>query len=75
MSKETDGGPAFPSLTTEAVWAPAGMSLRDYIAIHAPSAEVSDFRYNDTGARVRGWAAARYLYADCMLRVREMSDE
>lgn len=42
-----------------------GMSLRDYIAIHAPAQEVIDYMRPD-GNRCR----ARYEYADAMLAER-----
>lgn len=56
MITKDDSGPAFPSWIIE-----GGMSLRDYMAIHAPSSEL-DIR----GGPYR----ARYLWADAMLEAR-----
>lgn len=96
---ECDGGPAFP---IPDVYAPdgngtqgcAGMTLRDYFAIHAPepspneaarafdvierpgTSPTSDPSYADWLQRVHparyriGATAARYAYADAMLKAR-----
>ena len=78
MSKNT-GGPAFP---VEKRWAVPnerfeGMTLRDYIAIHASD---EDVKVQANVLRVRqelgilpdGWnVTARYMHADAMIKERE----
>lgn len=66
-----DGGPAFPlrAKLSGDCWAyNEGMSLRDYIAIHAND---EDLRY----VRESGWEGTRlelrYRYADKMLKARK----
>ena len=68
VSAAHDGGPAFPTtmqtaLNGEAVTFPAmGMSLRDYLAIHAP------LPYHDM--TIEDHCAWRYRFADAMLEAR-----
>ena len=90
MSTPNDGGPAFPvssrPMAGEATeW---GMSLRDYIAIHASEADIdyhmTQGRVRDTGGKnhpldepVYIYPArelARYRYADAMLKARESGE-
>lgn len=61
-----DGGAAFPVNSQGSVIAP-GMSLRDYLAAHAPDSERDNFDNNNPNDKV-GW---RWRYANAMLRARE----
>jgi hypothetical protein len=73
MSK--DGGSAFPTtfavgLNGDAVsYASDGMSLRDYIAIHATDADVLAVTSSINHKGVARYAA-RYIFADAMLKER-----
>lgn len=63
-----DGGPAFPSHGSMGEVAHQGMTLRDYIAIHATDKDIE--HYIDSGM-ARNRRNARYMFADSMLRARE----
>ena len=70
-----DGGAAFPLMgdkigNTQFVW--EGMSLRDYLASNATDGDVKDFQ-----GKLKTWSrtAARYGFADEMLREREKGKE
>lgn len=77
-----DGGPAFPTdnaaQTGNATWHFQGMSLRDYLAAHAPmslqdakTACLSKTVSPPTGQElVDMLAAMKYVYADAMLKAR-----
>ncbi len=67
-----DGGPAFPITDGHAVYAP-GMSLRDYIAIHATEDDVRSWRQAGlpTGT-FRTREEAKYAYVDAMIAAREV---
>jgi cation diffusion facilitator CzcD-associated flavoprotein CzcO len=71
MSKD-NGGPAFPLAFEDAPSTPDthvqyGMTLRDYMAIHASESDIQRFiEFNRSTSR----AAARYMHADYMLKAR-----
>jgi hypothetical protein len=68
-----DGGPAFPYEYSEK-WggdAQDGMSIRDYFAAHATEEDVRAHMYDDRLHQVCSREAARYRYADAMLKARE----
>lgn len=63
-----DGGPAFPYQ----VGSQAGMSLREYFAIHASDADVMvAMAYGESFDSVEDRSRARYRVADAMLAARE----
>lgn len=75
MSNTNNGGPAFPTenarQTGPSSWHEEGMTLRDYLAAHAPEPPGDFMRtdaefYDSLAWRVR-W---RWTYADAMLRAR-----
>ena len=78
-----DGGPAFPMhvhIQSDDLSAvdETGMSLRDYLAIHASDKDVD--KYSQPGTeQVKGFvtvlsrAEARYRFADAMLKARKES--
>lgn len=82
MSKIDDGGPAFPS--THPHGREDGMTLRDYMAIHASADDIRDqaeiirsaqLAAGGPGILPDNWVAkARYMHADAMLKVREQGD-
>jgi hypothetical protein len=79
MSKHNDGGPAFPSHGSMGEVAHEGMTLRDYMAIHASEDDVSDAAEEAFGmdgrAYPRNWRqVARYFHADAMLAARGGND-
>jgi len=62
MSKDISGS-AFPRMAGES----PGLSLRDYMAIHASESDIQRFiEFNRSTSR----AAARYMHADYMLKAR-----
>lgn len=87
MSTINDGGPAFPRpavfTATQGLASPEkdGMSLRDYMAIHASAddlrAQAEIIRSTQISAGGMGilpenWAiTARYMHADAMLKARK----
>jgi hypothetical protein len=72
--KKEDGGPAFPydARVDEKTWRPvnAGMSLRDYFAIHS----LSSIKYDENNflweRTADGIAKSAYAIADAMLKER-----
>ena len=61
--------PAFPlHYTVGSPYNAEGMTLRDYIAIHAPHEEVMNYLEYP---KCMNWQEARYKYADAMLKARE----
>ncbi|WP_404291476.1 hypothetical protein ACD578_05215 [Microvirga sp. RSM25] len=92
MNKYRDGGPAFPQLDVESgqrdghgdliepfTTSAGGMTLRDYLAAHAPISfemaaqvfgDVPPFNDANRAAFLAVWALVRYEYADQMLRER-----
>lgn len=69
-----DGGPAFPMIVTtgvtrEVITALSGMSLRDYFAANATDKDVHEYMITG-GTDNRSFA--KYLYADDMLKQREV---
>lgn len=85
--KDRDGGPAFPNIVTaNSQNDRAGMSLRDYFAIHAPEPSEDDVKMQRQFDRNRNphndshkppirehrqiVADLRYAYADAMLTAR-----
>lgn len=65
-----DGGPAFPYQYQ--VGSQAGMSLRDYFAIHASDADVMvAMAYGESFDSVEDRSRARYRVAYAMLAARE----
>ena len=85
MSTIKDGGPAFP-VQSAADWQAHGMSLRDYMAIHASESDIlkqgelirlSTFSPNHKGTPnvlPNNWhITARYMHADAMLKTREVT--
>ncbi len=78
MSTIKDGGPAFP-VQSAADWQAHGMSLRDYMAIHASEADILHQAevirtQMVNGILPDGWhIAARYMHADAMLKTREVT--
>ena len=87
MSKIEDGGPAFPVVVqlsdNHLVQREEGMTLRDYMAIHASADDVraqgevirmSQAAAGGLGILPDGWGiTARYMHADAMLKEREQS--
>lgn len=85
MSTINDSGPAFPSnrdMRHNPDWDhEPGMSLRDYMAIHASAEDVRDQgevlrlklgQQGFPGILPDGWrVTARYMHADAMLKARE----
>lgn len=83
-----DGGPAFPSIRDmrhNPDWDhETGMSLRDYMAIHASTDDIRDQAEIIRSAQIAAggpgilpdnWVAkARYMHADAMLKVREQGE-
>lgn len=67
MSKQDNGGPAFPATTEQAAWFP-GMTLRDYFAAHAPEPPRC---WRDGDRRLPDVIEWRWYYADAMLKARE----
>ena len=71
MSKENDGGPAFPSIFTQpGVRAEDGMSLRDWFAGMALQGTLGALGENDY-LKAAFVARAAYAYADAMLKARQ----
>ena len=74
MTKPNDGGPAFPCDR----FGEPGMSLRDYIAIHARASDVN--KWHQKLGEDCNWSKtptteqAKYAYADAMLRAREKDE-
>ena len=91
MSRINDGGPAFPvevdntqpdgRQTGNTLWQAYGMSIRDYMAIHAAEADIlhqaevirnANIQSGGIGVLPDGWlVTARYMHADAMLKARE----
>jgi hypothetical protein len=91
MSTINDGGPAFPvevdgtqpngRQTGNTLWQSYGMSLRDYMAIHATEADIlhqtdvirsAQICGGGVGVLPDGWiVTARYMHADAMLKARQ----
>ena len=69
MSKENNGGPAFPCYDDTKGFRPGGMSLRDYFAVHATEEDVLYYYRHDISCKTR--QQARYMHADEMLKARE----
>jgi hypothetical protein len=69
MSKQNDGGPAFPLQSIGPDFAPgyAGMSLRDYFAAKALQGMLAD---TNVQASTKQFAVRAYEIADAMLEVR-----
>jgi len=81
MSTLDDGGPAFPATRAnydEDGYCTPGMSLRDYIAIHASIDDIREFMLGPivpssrrsrlvVRERIHSRAEARYAYADTMM--------
>ncbi len=78
MTKINTGGPAFPvAVPVDFQFAHEGMTLRDYIAIHATNQDIENYRDADLAddgviEYGRTTAQARYAYADAMLSAREV---
>jgi len=74
MAEIKDGGPAFPSHGSMGEVVQEGMSLLDYFAAHAPDVP-EDFDWEATEIhtyeRRARWA---YVYADAMLKAREVQN-
>ena len=68
MSIINDGGPAFPAYDDDGDYS-IGMSLRDYIAIHAKSDDIIEYLGPLYTAENR--AKAKYKYADDMIKARK----
>jgi hypothetical protein len=69
-----DGGPAFPYVVEEEGCETAvnrGMTLRDYIAAHAPEPPEDWWGPGMWRGSAAGHALWRYQYADAMLAARE----
>ena len=85
MSEQKDGGPAFPLQSAGPYFAPgyAGMTLRDYFAVHASADDlrthieaIREEQRKQCGAAILPdkWASlARYMHADAMLKARAQS--
>lgn len=80
--KPDDGGSAFPLPISHVTdgrayveYGLTGMSLRDYMAIHAPEKEISELQRAGPGilsaSRYRNDYEARYAWADAMLAERK----
>ena len=72
MSKQHDGGPAFPTATL-AQKTEGGMTLRDYFAAKAMQGYVSDEEWRDD-IDFDGTARAAYAMADAMLAARNAKE-
>ena len=71
MNGGEDGGPASPIPSdgrTHDSW--AGMSLRDFFAIHAPMNVIVGCLFNPGGFDFEHLADAAYKYADAMIEAR-----
>lgn len=66
MSKENNGGPAYPTQGYE------GLTVRDYFAAKAMQAMISNPSIidNDSDGAVNYAASASYKFADAMLKAR-----
>lgn len=78
MSKENNGGPAFPVAGSDHNYPIEGMMLRDYMAIKAMAAIVRRYDGHSFGGgpdspQYRELAVDAYYIADAMLRARETS--
>ena len=78
MSKENNGGPAFPVAGSDHNYPIEGMTLRDYMAIKAMAAIVRRYDGHSFGGgpaspQYRELAVDAYYIADEMLRARETS--
>lgn len=83
MSKINTGGPAFPIVGSQHEVLEIGMTLLDYMAIHASDDDVDAMREqireelrakHGIGVLPDGWrATARYMHADAMLKAREVA--
>ncbi|CAB4122900.1 hypothetical protein UFOVP37_82 [uncultured Caudovirales phage] len=82
MNVKYNGGPAFPSGLQEQADDTVdslhkGMTLRDYMAIHASDEDVLMQSHairekSSTGILPDNWVVtARYMHADCMLQARK----
>lgn len=76
MSKENNGGPAFPTdnekQTGPNTWHHSGMSLRDYFAAKAMQTLLSHEISKPPGITAEALVAAgAYVIADAMLEARE----
>ena len=74
MTKEKNGGSAFPCDSNSAYWERSGMTLRDYFAAKAMQAQLTAFWALETH---HGWssdeiAQEAYAMADAMLKGREL---
>lgn len=72
----SDGGPAFAHGASKVIdFAQRGMSLRDYFAAHAPTADpivLGSWQDAEQQRAIYGSCAENaYLWADAMLRARE----
>ena len=74
MTKEKNGGSAFPCDSDSAYWERAGMNLRDYFAAKALQAQLTAFWAMETQHEWSDDAIAQgaYAMADAMLRGREL---
>lgn len=73
MDRKEDGGPAFPRTGATVDARPQiGMTLRDYLAAHAPA--MTDQWFEDSRQEGETWmqveSAWRYAYADAMIAER-----
>ena len=79
-TQPTDGGPAFPHLpysSDSRNWSDGskGMSLRDYLATHAPASEIERIvKCNFSEHYPMAVAKARMIWADAMLAARRKED-
>jgi len=83
MTEQNNGGPAFPLQSIGPEFSPgyAGMSLRDYFAVHASAEDlrphmevIRENQRKQYGAAILpdNWASiARYMHADQMLEARK----
>ena len=68
-NKTPDGGAAFPNIQNDIDCGGAGMSLRDYFAAHATEGDIAEY-LSGFSKTVRPREAAKYRYADAMLKAR-----
>lgn len=78
MSKENNGGPAFPVAGSDHNYPIEGMTLRDYFAAKAVGLCFAQYiNHAEVEGFQDGWrdgvAADAYLMADAMLKAREAS--
>lgn len=73
--KPKDGGAAFPGTDENTEARHRGMSLRDYFAAKALQGLIAKGGFKDESASMKEQSAWCYLYADAMLKAREVDHD